>query len=157
MCAYGFLVALRVVNAIIERDRLWTTKFRNNATGVEYTAGYKIMLLYFMAHYNWLTFLVIICLVMAVALGLFFAYHMYQVGRGMSTSENAKVSAKLRALGYRMSDLIKRCEERKGDMSAAELEECRAQIKTCERTAVMVLKLYDQRNLWGNLRQILKA
>lgn len=157
MCLYGFLVALQVVLRIIREEKLWTTKFKNHQTGVEYDAGLRIVFLYMMAHYNWLVFLVVICFVMFIALMLFFVYHLYQINRGLSTSENAKVSGRLRSLGYRMSDLISRCEKSKDMMSKEQMDECREQIKICEHTAVMVMKLYDQRNLSNNLKTILAS
>lgn len=156
MCLYGFIVAVQVVTNIIDKEKLWTLRFRSNKTGDEYNAGYRVMFLYFLSNYNWLTFLVIICFVMFLALSLFFMYHLYQINRGITTSENSKVSNTLRELGHKMSDLIKRS-EKQDTMSNSQSEEVREQINRCERTAAVVMRLYDQKNLINNLKEILKA
>lgn len=157
MCLYGFCVALQVALTIMDKERLWNMRFRSSSTGQEYAAGYRVLGLYFLTNYNWLTFLIIICFVMFSALLLFFMYHLYQINRGMTTSENSKVSYALRGLGYKMEDLIKRSEEKKGLLNEREREEVQKQIAQCERTAAVVLRLYDQKNLVNNLKEILRA
>lgn len=157
MCFYGFCIAFQVLLNIIEKEKLWTMRFRNHITGKEYMPSYRIMFLYFLSNYNWLTFLIILCFVMFMALSLFFMYHLYQINKGITTSENSKVGYALRALGYRMDDLIKKSDQKKGLLDEVELKEVKDQIQQCEQTAAIVMRLYDQKNLANNIKEILKA
>lgn len=157
MCLYGFIVALDVVKTIIKEQGLWHVKFRNDHTGEEYKASYKTIFFFMVGKYNYLVFLVIICLVMSIALILFTVYHLYMIRGGVTTAENIKISRTLGDLSYRIEKYIEICGERVEELTKAEYVDIKHRIEVCKNLIEKINKIYGEKNFWKNFKEVLFA
>ncbi len=155
MCFYGLFIGLVVANSIIEEKNLWNQTFKNLMTGESFKPSFSVVILFFFSNYNSLTFLVILCLVMAVCLGLFTVYHLNMIRGGLTSVENYKLHLGMSNYKERVAGLIRRQENANHDEKT--VREAQAELNQINEEVNNILAALPKSGFWRNFKEILRG
>lgn len=155
MCLLGFFIGLGVLNRIAARLNLWNQSFKNMATGESYKAGYGVIALYFFSTYNTLTFLLVLCFVMGVALCIFTGYHLNMIRGGLTTSENHKLHLIMSAYKDRVTDLIE--VQKLPNPTRDQVLDSQKELNRINSEVTKILETIPRAGFWKNFKEVLRT
>jgi hypothetical protein len=153
MCLLGFFVGLEVLGRIANKLDLWNKSFKNLSTGESYKPGYGVIVLYFFSNYNTLTFLLVLCLVMGVALLVFTGYHLNMVRGGLTTSENHKLHTLMSGYKDRVSGLIEI--QRNTSSTRDQITESQKELNQINAEVTKILETIPKSGFKHNIKEII--
>ena len=154
MCFYGFFLIIDIINRIIKENNLWGQKFRRISTGEIIEPSYSSMFLYFISNYNNITFLCVLCGIMAICLFFFALYHFSMVRRGVTTNEKYKVGWFLDKMQVRYENYQREIDKKQGDMSLKDNEDCEGFMDSQRHVLRSIQDKFCQENLIGNCKKL---
>lgn len=91
ICTYGVWAGYHIIMNLVEKERLMEMTFYNSA-GEKFMADIWVVFSYLQQENGSFIGVVLLCIVVAFMLWLFFGYHMDLVRQGYSTNESSKKS-----------------------------------------------------------------
>ena len=89
LCMYGGTLGLLIFMFQIKQQNLLTGVFRDSQ-GHRFRGSWNLVLQYIVGHQTAFFFVVVLCLMMGVVLGIFFVHHLWLVNQNLTTNERMK-------------------------------------------------------------------
>lgn len=113
LCMYGGTLGLMIFMFQVKKQNLLTGVFRDYQ-GNRFRGSWSLVLQYIVGHQTAFFFVVVLCLMMGVVLGIFFIHHLWLVNQNLTTNERMKREEILANLEARKS----RFPEKKAEVEA---------------------------------------
>ena len=168
ICFYGMFIALLALDYIVVSKDLWNQQFRTG-DGAPEPAGFWIIFHYLFNNHDTPVFLLVLCLILAIALTIFTGYHLTLIAQGASMSESGKISSFTRRLERtqkRFEARVERYRVQYGEIKSGAQkrlfqkslrEKFDEEWKFIENEIEVLSKNYGERGLWKNFMKVMRA